>query len=320
MGAPPSIGGTVTGSVLEDSGIPATGQLTETANGFGNTWSITVSATYGTATINPSTGLWTYVLNDAHPAVDALDGGDTLTDIFTVAVSDFIGTATRTVSITINGVTCFAADTRIETPTGPRRAIDLQPGDLILTRDHGPQPLRWIGRRHVTPAEMTAYPGLQPVTLAPDALGPGLPSAELTVSRQHRLLLRLPEAMLYLDTPEVLLPVAALSGLPGLNQHIPSDGVTYVHLLFDRHEILCSHGVESESFFPGEQALALLGAEDRDTVAALLAAQPPMRPARPMPRGSTLRLLAEDARRRAAPQPSAPVKALSGPRLRQRSM
>ncbi|WP_434618975.1 Hint domain-containing protein [Tabrizicola sp. M-4] len=303
MGSPPNITGATTGSVTEDSGLPATGQLTETANNFANTWSIAGAATYGTATINPTTGRWTYVLNDAHPAVDALDGGQSLTDIFTVQVADFVGTTTRTVSITINGVTCFAADTLIDTPHGARRAIDLRPGDLVLTRDHGPQPLRWIGSRHVTRAEMMAHPGLQPVTLSAHALGPGLPAADLTVSRQHRLFLRLPEAMLYLDTSEVLLPAAALTGLPGLRQHLPPEGVTYVHLLLDRHEILRSHGVESESFFPGEQALAMLSPEDRAQVAALLAARPPVTPARAMPQGGTLRLLAEAVRRQRVTAP-----------------
>lgn len=323
MGTPPSIGGTATGTVTEDSGIAATGQLTETANNYTNTWSITVSATYGTATINPSTGRWTYVLNDAHPAVDALDGGGTLTDIFTVQVSDFIGTATRTVTITINGVTCFAADTLIETAQGPRRAGELRPGDLLLTRDHGPQPLRWIGRRHITAAQMAADPALQPVTISAHAFGQGLPSADLTVSPQHRLLLRLPEAALYLDSPEVFVPAGALATLPGLCRHRPADGVTYVHLLLDRHEILTSHGLESESFFPGEQALAMLPPEDRAAVAAATSATAPLTAARPIPRGSTLRLLIETLRRQrpgtAAPR-RAPVAQTKAALRRHKSM
>ncbi|WP_305884600.1 Hint domain-containing protein, partial [Limimaricola litoreus] len=44
-------------------------------------------------------------------------------------------------------VICFTAGTRIATPFGPRRAEDLAVGDLVLTRDHGPQPLRWTGSR-----------------------------------------------------------------------------------------------------------------------------------------------------------------------------
>ena len=34
--------------------------------------------------------------------------------------------------------------------------------------------------------------------------------------------------------------------------------VTYVHLLFDAHQIVWSNGVQSESFYPGPQAMAML--------------------------------------------------------------
>ena len=39
-------------------------------------------------------------------------------------------------------------DTRITMATGAQVPVeDLRPGDRILTRDDGPQPLRWIGQR-----------------------------------------------------------------------------------------------------------------------------------------------------------------------------
>ena len=45
-------------------------------------------------------GVWTYTLNNANSAVQALNAGDTLTDTFTVTTID--GTA-KVVTVTING-------------------------------------------------------------------------------------------------------------------------------------------------------------------------------------------------------------------------
>ena len=45
-------------------------------------------ATYGTASIDPATGEWTYTLNNALTAVQELGEGDTLTDSFLVTVTD----------------------------------------------------------------------------------------------------------------------------------------------------------------------------------------------------------------------------------------
>ena len=45
--------------------------------------------------------------------------------------------------------------------------------------------------------------------------------------------------------------------------------VTYFHLLFERHEVIFSNGVPSESFFPGPQALKGLDARNCAALASL---------------------------------------------------
>ena len=40
--------------------------------------------------------------------------------------------------------------------------------------------------------------------------------------------------------------------------------VTYVHILFDQHEIIYAEGAPSESFHPGKQALSALEAPVRE--------------------------------------------------------
>ena len=39
--------------------------------------------------------------------------------------------------------------------------------------------------------------------------------------------------------------------------------VTYIHLVFDRHQVVFSNGLASESFYPGPRALAGLAAGPR---------------------------------------------------------
>ena len=54
---------------------------------------------YGTFTMTAA-GVWTYTLNNANSAVQALDAGKTLTDTFTVTTTD--GTS-QVVTVTITG-------------------------------------------------------------------------------------------------------------------------------------------------------------------------------------------------------------------------
>ena len=61
------------------------------------------SGSYGTFTLDAS-GNYTYILNNASPAVQGLGVGESLTDTFTFTVSDnHGGTATNTLTVTING-------------------------------------------------------------------------------------------------------------------------------------------------------------------------------------------------------------------------
>ncbi|MEM8878953.1 MAG: choice-of-anchor L domain-containing protein, partial [Pseudomonadota bacterium] len=54
-----------------------------------------------------------------------------------------------TAFVTVTAIPCFAAGTLIQTAGGEVPIDLLVPGDLVETRDSGPQPIRWIGRRTV---------------------------------------------------------------------------------------------------------------------------------------------------------------------------
>jgi hypothetical protein len=188
-------------------------------------------------------------------SVGKLDGGKGNDQLVTQSQSQ----NSQSQNFETTGVVCFTKGTLIETPQGKRAIEDLVIGDLVLTADHGAQPLRWIGERRLGPEALRRAPKLCPVRIAQGALGAGLPSGDLLVSRQHRVLVRSRIAERMFGQSEVLVPAHRLVGLPGISAESEAEEVTYFHLLFDQHEILFSNDAETESLYPGPQALASLG-------------------------------------------------------------
>lgn len=189
-------------------------------------------------------------------------------------------------------ITCFAAGTLIATQQGRIDIAQLTVGDKVCTMDHGYQPICWIGGRRVR-----ALGKFAPIRFSAGALGQGLPTRDLRVSPQHRILVRSKIAQRMFGSFEVLLPAKKMLGLPGVSVDTSSNHVTYWHLLFKRHEIVFSEGAATESFYTGAQAMQAIGAEARDEIFSLFpelehAGDPPVS-ARPIVRGKQqTRLLA----------------------------
>ena len=165
-------------------------------------------------------------------------------------------------------VTCFTPGTRIATARGPVAVEHLAPGDLVVTRDHGVQPLRWVGRRTLSLADLIAGPKLQAVRIAAGALGGGLPVRDMLVSPQHRMLMGGARAEMMFGEPQVLVAALHLTALPGVEQ-VLTRGITYLHLMFDSHELVEADGAWSESFQPAGRALHDLEVEQRAEIAVL---------------------------------------------------
>ncbi|MEL7026314.1 MAG: Hint domain-containing protein [Pseudomonadota bacterium] len=168
--------------------------------------------------------------------------------------------------IEIDTVPCFAAGTRIRTPNGDQPVQSLKPGDLVLTRDNGPQPLRWIGRK-MTPATDR----MAPVHIAKGTFGD---HGQLTVSPLHRVLMHQPKGELLFGSSEVLVAARDLID-GGAVRQIEGGWVEYVHLMFDEHQILWSEGLETESFLPGPQTTSCF---EREAVAEIVALFPELDP------------------------------------------
>ncbi|MCT8158780.1 Hint domain-containing protein [Pseudoruegeria sp. SHC-113] len=191
--------------------------------------------------------------------------GDVEAVNFTYMIENDNGT-TDTGFVTIDTVPCFVAGTRIRTPDGERAVEALQPGDLVMTHDNGPQPVRWAGRRKVPARGAHA-----PVVIRAGAFGN---HGELKVSPQHRVLLRDTLAELLFGESEVLVAAKDLVNDRAI-RNVEGGEVEYVHILFDEHQVVYSEGLATESFLPGPQAVDSF---EQDIVAEIASIFPELDP------------------------------------------
>jgi hypothetical protein len=173
--------------------------------------------------------------------------------IQTGTLSGAAGSDAAVISTTNNatGVDCFARGTWIATPNGHARIETLQVGDLVLTRDHGPQPVRLRLIRELDFAQAPFK--LRPIALEAGALGKNKPSARLAVSPQHRILVADSKGQ------EVLVPARSLIARKGIRVMQGVRNVVYYHLVFSQHELIFANGILTESFYPGPMALKSVG-------------------------------------------------------------
>lgn len=157
---------------------------------------------------------------------------------------------------------CFTPGTLIATPQGVRLVEDLRPGDQVITRDNGIQEIRWKGMRGLVGRELAQHKHLTPIRISKGALGGDLPARDILLSPNHRVLVSSDKTVLYFEEREVLVSAKYLSGMPGV---APVDAlcVTYIHIMFDQHEVVLSDGIWTESFQPGDYSLAGIGQAQR---------------------------------------------------------
>lgn len=144
-------------------------------------------------------------------------------------------------------VICFTPGCRIDTDRGPVAAGTLRAGDRVQTADNGYQPVRWIGRSDLPGLHRIAA-NLHPVRIRKDAFGPGQPARDIAVSPQHRFCLAGAGALF--GAEEMLAPAKGLVDGRRVLRDRAVAGISYVHLLFDRHEVIFCEGLATESFQP----------------------------------------------------------------------
>ena len=185
---------------------------------------------------------------------------DSLEDrVLTYEVTDSMGN-TDVAFVTLSMVACFTEGTLIDVPRGRVAVERLVPGDLVLTRDHGAQALRWVGR-----VVRAAQGEDAPVEIAAGTLGD---HAAVRLSPNHRVLVAGARAELLFGETEVLVKAKHL--VDGRAVRVVEGGeVAYLHLLFDRHEVVTANGLPCESYFPGDQAMAAFDADAQNEILRL---------------------------------------------------
>jgi len=147
----------------------------------------------------------------------------------------------------------FARGTLISLASGQQRAIeDLVAGDRLLTRDHGGQPLRWVGK-----TTLRAVGAFAPVVISAGTLGN---SGDLIVSQHHRMFLYQRERNPGLPTSELLIQAKHLVD----DEHVfirEGGFVDYFSLVFDHHEIVYAEGIPAESLMVNDATVSRLPAE-----------------------------------------------------------
>ena len=204
--------------------------------------------------------------------VDEWDGINQISRVEIVSVapiSNNVSTIGFNAGIFETEIVCFTRGTLIACPDGLRPVQDLRPGDLVLTCDNGAQPIRWIGGRRFDGPVLAALPRLRPIRIRAGALGQGLPESDLLVSPQHRVLVRSNIARKMFGAFEVLVAAKQLLLLEGVDIAHDLDGVEYFHFIFDRHEIVLSNGAETESLYPGAEAVKSVGPAARAELFAI---------------------------------------------------
>lgn len=181
----------------------------------------------------------------------------------------YTGTAFLNIDNTNAGWTCFTRGTLIETDRGAVAVEDLAVGDLVMTRDNGLQPIRWIGSKALSANALAGNEKLRPIRIRRHALGANIPAADLLVSPQHRVLVRSAIARRMFGADEVLVAAKQLCQIEGIDIAHDASGVEYFHILFDRHEIVISNGAETESLYTGPEALKSVGPQALEEIFTL---------------------------------------------------
>lgn len=188
-----------------------------------------------------------------YTTVDATDSANAGTASLVIEVAPVDEEIPACLTGPIPPVPCFVEGAQIKTADGEVAVEDLKIGDLVQTLDHGLQPLRWVGRRHLDARELAENDKLRPIRISKTVVGAGNGVHDLVVSPQHRILIASKVAERMFGSTEVLVSAKHLLAIEGVDIAYDLEEVTYFHILFDHHEIVYASGIPSESLYLGQQ-------------------------------------------------------------------
>jgi hypothetical protein len=135
---------------------------------------------------------------------------------------------------------CFLKGTNIQTANGDRKIEDLAVGDLLPTVFRGLCPVQWIGyyRQKKSDQATPWVKDVLPVRVARSALSPGVPHADLFVTKAHAL---------FIDG--VLVSVGDLINGTTITLYDARerDELEFFHIKLERHNVIYAEGAPCET-------------------------------------------------------------------------
>lgn len=141
----------------------------------------------------------------------------------------------------------------------------------MTTSDGAIREILWVSFTRASQADLDRDPDRRPIRIPANAIGPGVPLADLHVSPQHRILFAGAACELLFGEPEVLVPAKHLVGTLA-EVADPSDDVDYFHILLAEHDMLISNGLATESFQPARRTMDVMGPAARLMLEAVVSA------------------------------------------------
>ncbi|HTI02942.1 MAG TPA: Hint domain-containing protein [Acidisoma sp.] len=139
----------------------------------------------------------------------------------------------------------FCSGTRILTTRGRVRVEKLRLGDRVITVDHGPQPVQWIGHRIYSHAFLRLNPNGVPIRIQVGAIDDGVPSRNLYLSPFHNLLI-----------DGVLIPAEALLNGSSVSYCKELDPVSYYNIEVPMLAVVLAEDMPAESYVDrGDRAM-----------------------------------------------------------------
>jgi hypothetical protein len=163
-----------------------------------------------------------------------------------------VGVDRQTATTRFAEVACvsFTRGTHITLASGEQTPIEeLKVGDRVLTRDDGPQPIRWIGQNTIR-----AVGAFAPVMIRQGALHN---ENDLILSPDHRIFVYQRQDRLGAGRAEILVKVRHLVNGTSVVQ-LDGGFVEYFQLLFDDHQIIYAEGIAAESLLIDPRTRAAL--------------------------------------------------------------
>ncbi|WP_300033479.1 Hint domain-containing protein [uncultured Roseobacter sp.] len=163
------------------------------------------------------------------------------------------------------GLCSFGPGTMIRTEDGEIPVEWLETSDRVLTKDNGYQPVMWIGRTRRDPGFFARNPDCAPLRIATGTIAAGVPTHDLTVTRDHPLLMTMGASDPAAGS-EVLALAAAWADSARATPLRPGRSFTLTSILCADHQIIMAEGAWVGSMFAHPAAMEQLSPSAREAI------------------------------------------------------